>query len=305
MHYFKKLSANVPPNMLGIGFMLVSSVFAAAMHLIVKFIAADIHPFEIFFLRQSLALVLLAPIFMSIGFSALKTERLGMHLVRGVFMTAGGMAWFWALSLVPLAKVTALNLSAVLFTVLGAIIFLKEASEWKRWVALIFGFAGVVVIVRPGFEVISFGVILIIVTRLFPMGARLLSKLLTQTERTPTIIVYGALAMSVLSAFPAMIVWITPNLEQFGFILIISICGTLSQLCMVSAYKVGDLGAVEPFHFIRLIWAALFGYILFGEIPEIWVWVGAAMIILAVSYLAHGEARKKNPEAEQPGATTT
>ncbi len=285
--------------------MLVSSVCAAGMHVAVKFVALDIHPFELFFLRQSIALVLLAPIFINIGFAALYTERLGAHFMSGVFMTAGGMAWFWAISLVPLAKVTALNLSAVLFTVLCAIIFLKEASEWKRWAALIFGFAGVVVIVRPGYEVISFGVILVIVTRLFPMGARLLSKILSRTERTPTIVVYGALAMSVLSAIPAAIVWITPNLEQFGLIVLISIGGTLSQLAMVTAYKVGDIGAVEPFHFVRLIWAALFGFVIFGEIPEIWVWVGASMIILAVSYLAQGEARKPNPETEQPCVTTT
>ena len=301
MSVFKSL----PGNVQGMVFMLASSVFAAGMHVTVKYVALEIHPFEIFFLRQSIALVLLAPIFFNIGFAALKTERLGMHFMRGVFMTAGGMAWFWAISLVPLAKVTALNLSAVLFTVLAAIIFLKEASEWKRWAALIFGFIGVIVIVRPGYEIISFGVILVIVTRLFPAGARVLSKVLSRTERTPTIVVYGAVAMSVLSFIPAMMVWITPNLEQFFYIILVSIGGTLSQLSMVTAYKVGDIGAVEPFHFVRLIWAALFGFILFGEIPSIWVWIGASMIIAAVTYLAQGEARKKNPEAEQPGATTT
>jgi drug/metabolite transporter (DMT)-like permease len=301
MSVFKSL----PGNVQGMVFMLASSVFAAGMHVTVKYVALEIHPFEIFFLRQSIALVLLAPIFLNIGFAALKTERLGMHFMRGVFMTAGGMAWFWAISLVPLAKVTALNLSAVLFTVLAAIIFLKEASEWKRWAALIFGFIGVIVIVRPGYEIISFGVILVIVTRLFPAGARVLSKVLSRTERTPTIVVYGAVAMSVLSFIPAMMVWITPNLEQFFYIILVSIGGTLSQLSMVTAYKVGDIGAVEPFHFVRLIWAALFGFILFGEIPSIWVWIGASMIIAAVTYLAQGEARKKNPEAEQPGATTT
>ena len=301
MSVFKSL----PGNVQGMVFMLASSVFAAGMHVTVKYVALEIHPFEIFFLRQSIALVLLAPIFLNIGFAALKTERLGMHFMRGVFMTAGGMAWFWAISLVPLAKVTALNLSAVLFTVLAAIIFLKEASEWKRWAALIFGFIGVIVIVRPGYEIISFGVILVIVARLFPAGARVLSKVLSRTERTPTIVVYGAVAMSVLSFIPAMMVWITPNLEQFFYIILVSIGGTLSQLSMVTAYKVGDIGAVEPFHFVRLIWAALFGFILFGEIPSIWVWIGASMIIAAVTYLAQGEARKKNPEAEQPGATTT
>ena len=80
------------PNVLGMAFMLLSSVFAAGMHVMVKYIAQDVHPFEIFFLRQSIALVLLVPIFMNIGFSALKTDRLGTHFLRGACMTAGGMA---------------------------------------------------------------------------------------------------------------------------------------------------------------------------------------------------------------------
>ena len=219
-------------------------------------------------------------------------------------MPVGGMAWFWAISLVPLAKVTALNLSVLLFTILGAIIFLKEVSELKRWAALIFGFAGVMAIVRPGYEIISFGIILVLATRLFSAVARLLSKVLSKTEKTPTVVIYGTLTMAILSFIPAAVVWVTPNLYQFGLILIISICGTCSQLSMVHAYKLGDMGAVEPFHFVRLIWAALFGFILFGEIPSLWVWIGATMIIIAVSYLAHGEAKKRDPLVEQPGATS-
>ncbi len=280
-------------NIQGIALMLVSSVCAAGMHAAIKYIAFRIHPFEIFFLRQSIALFLLIPIFINIGFAALRTDRLTGHILRGACMTVGGMAWFWAISLVPLAKVTALNLSAVLFTILGAIIFLKEVSELKRWAALIFGFAGVVAIVRPGYEIISFGIILVLATRLFPAVARLLSKVLSKTEKH-----------QLLSSIPAAVVWVTPNLYQFGLILIISICGTCSQLSMVHAYKLGDMGAVEPFHFVRLIWAALFGFILFGEIPSLWVWIGAAMIIIAVSYLAHGEAKKRDPLVEQPGATS-
>ena len=284
--------------------MLVSSICAAGMHAAIKYIAFQIHPFEIFFLRQSIALFLLIPIFINIGFAALKTDRLTGHILRGACMTVGGMAWFWAISLVPLAKVTALNLSAVLFTILGAIIFLKEVSELKHWAALIFGFAGVVAIVRPGYEIISFGIILVLSTRLFPAVARLLSKVLSKTEKTPTVVIYGTLTMAILTSIPATVGWVTPNLYQFGLILIISICGTCSQLSMVHAYKLGDMGAVEPFHFVRLIWAALFGFILFGEIPSLWVWIGATMIIIAVSYLAHGKAKKRDPLAEQPGATS-
>ena len=282
----------VPANLQGIIFMLLSSICAAAMHALVKFVAFELHPLQIFCIRQWFAVIFLMPIFINIGFAELKSEKIGLHLARGVTMTVGGMAWFWALSLVPLAKVTALNLSAALFTVLGAILFLKESSEWRRWMVLIFGFIGVIVIIQPGSEVISFGVILIISTRLFPATSRIISKVLSQTDRTPTIVVYGALGMAILSLLPALIVWQAPDLRQLLFIGLIAIFGTLSQLAMVQAYKSGDMGAVEPIHFIRLIWAALFGFIIFGEVPGIWVWIGAVMIIIALSYLAKGEARK-------------
>ncbi|MBL6864642.1 MAG: DMT family transporter [Rhodospirillales bacterium] len=282
----------VPANLQGIAFMLLSSICAAAMHALVKFVAFELHPFQIFCIRQWFAVILLMPIFINIGFGTLKSEKIGLHMARGVTMTVGGMSWFWALSLVPLAKVTALNLSAALFTVLGAILFLKESSEWRRWMVLIFGFIGVIVIIQPGSEVISFGVILIISTRLFPATSRIISKVLSQTDRTPTIVVYGALGMAILSLLPALIVWQAPDLRQLLFIGLIAFFGTLSQLAMVQAYKAGDMGAVEPIHFIRLIWAALFGFIIFGEVPGIWVWIGAVMIIIALSYLAKGEARK-------------
>ena len=127
----------LPANLNGIAFMLLSSICAAAMHALVKYVAFDLHPFQIFCIRQWFAVILLIPVFINIGFEELKSDRIGLHLARGLTMTAGGIAWFWALSLVPLAKVTALNLSAALFTVLGAIIFLKETSEWRRWIVLI------------------------------------------------------------------------------------------------------------------------------------------------------------------------
>jgi drug/metabolite transporter (DMT)-like permease len=123
------------------------------------------------------------------------------------------MAWFLALSMLPLAKATALNMSAALFAVIGAALFLGERGEWRRWAVLLFGFAGVLVEVRPGVGMIGLGVILVLGSRVFTAAQKILAKKLSETERTPTIVAYTALTMSCLTIVPALYVWQTPDLE--------------------------------------------------------------------------------------------
>ena len=294
-----------PGNFQAIGLMILSTAFAAGMHATVKKVSVEIHPFEIFFLRQFVGFLVLLPWFFTVGIWALKTERLGLHITRGMMHTAGGLAWFFALSIAPLAKMTALNLSVALFVVLGAVLFMGEKSDPKRLVVLLFGFAGVLVIVRPGIDIISLGILLVLGSRIFTATGKLIAKALSRTEKSATVVAYTSATMAVLSLIPALMVWQTPNLEQLGWIGLLALFGTLGQLSMVQAYKLGDIGTVEPFSFLRLIWAGLFGFLFFAEVPGFWTMVGAVMIIGAVSYLARMEAGGiKKDTAVQHAATS-
>ena len=144
----QRLSAavvNVPPNVQGMFFMTLAAGIAASMHATVRHASAEIHPFELYFFRQVFAVIFLVPVFMKIGLVELKTVRVPFHISRGVVQALGGLTWFWALSILPLAKVTALNLSTALFAVLGAILILGEKPDRQRIFALLLGFSGVLV----------------------------------------------------------------------------------------------------------------------------------------------------------------
>ena len=132
---------------------------------------------------------------------------LDMMLMLSATAFTSGMAWFLALSMLPLAKATALNMSAALFAVIGAALFLGERGEWRRWAVLLFGFAGVLEIVRPGFELIELGVVLVLGNRVLTAAQKILAQKLSETERTPTIVAYTALTISVLTIIPALQVW--------------------------------------------------------------------------------------------------
>lgn len=292
----------IPSTVQGMLLMLLSTLFAVGMHTTVRFVSSDIHPLEIFFLRQLFAIVVLMPWIMRVGIYALKTQRPVMLSARGMIQACGGMSWFWALSLVPLAKATALSLSGALFTVLAAILVLGEKTKPSRWVALGFGFLGVLVIVRPGIEFVGFGVILLLGSRIFPVAHKLMAKVLTRTESSSTIVIYGTIGAAVMSAIPAFIVWETPSLELLAWILLLAGFGTLGQLCMMQAYKLADMGAVEPLSFMRLVWAALLGFIVFVELPTGWELAGGLMIILAVTYLARTEAKEKTSLKSMTGS---
>lgn len=287
------MRAAIPGNVQGMVLMVVGAGFATTMHVTVKFLADELHPFEINFLRHAIGLALLIPWFMRVGFGTLRTGRPTMFALRGVVMAGSSLAWFMALSLAPLAKLTALNLSASLFAVLGAIIFLGEKPRLRRWIAIGVGFAGVLVIVRPGIEYVGLGVILVLVSRVFGVASKLMAKSLTRTESSATIVAYGAVSVALISAIPAALEWTTPTLEQVGWIVFMAAMGTAAQVMLIHAYKLGDLGAVEPLMFTRLIWAALFGFILFAEVPSLWTWLGGILIVLAVTYLARGEVKEE------------
>ena len=280
--------------------MLVASALAAGMHAAVRRVSAEIHPFEIFFVRQFVSVALLIPWFLGVGFANLKTSRAGLRITRGAIHTVSGMSLFFALSITPLAKLTALNMSVSLFTVVGAILFLREKSDRRRWAVLLIGFAGVIIIVQPGYEVIGLGVILVLSSRIFAATGKLLAKTLSKTENTATIVAYTATTIMVLSLIPTLFVWKTPNLEQFVWLALMGGLGTMSQITIVQAYKLGDVGAVEPISFFRLIWAAVFGFVFFAEVPSLWMWAGAAIIIAAVTYLARSEVKSARDDDVAP-----
>ena len=276
----------VPPTLRGVGLIIAVTFVVIVMHTLIRRLATELHPFEIAFFRTFFGLPVLIPWFMRYGVGVLRTNRLPLYFVRAVINTAAMLMFFTALTLSPLATVNAMGFTAPLFAALIAMAFLGEASTFHRWRALVLGFAGAMVILRPGLVTLETGVVLALISSAmwgFVLG---LIKILSRTDTPVTIAAYMVLLMSPLTLIPALFVWQWPTWGQLGWLLVIGMSGTLSHMGLAQALREADAAVVMPFDFFKLIWAALLGFWLFGELPDAFTWLGGIMIFTGATYVA-------------------
>lgn len=265
--------------------MVISSGFFSGQHGVVRFLAPDIHPFELVFFRNLFGFAVFIPWLIRNGFGAMGTQRLGTHALRACANMGSLMAFFTALGLMQLADAAALFLSVPLFVCFGAIVFMGENVGPARWIALAIGGVGALLIIRPGFEVVGLGTILVLVAALFAASTRLLAKSLSRTDSPAAIVAYVTLLMLPVTLIPAAFVWTWPSPAQIPWLIAIGAFGSFGQLATVKAYSLVDVSFAEPMVFTRLLWAAAIGYFAFSEMPGLWIWIGGAVIVLATTIL--------------------
>lgn len=289
--------------MRGIVLMVVATLSFSAMHTAIKYVSSTgLHPFEIAFFRNFFGLLALSPFFFRHGLAPLKTNRFGLHFGRVALNIGSMLAFFYAISITPLAEVIALSFAAPIFATFLAIVLLREVVGIARWGAILMGFAGTVVILRPGFEEITLGPILALLAAMTWGSAVIIIKSLSRTDSSVTITLYMVLLMTPLSLVPAVFVWEWPTWHQLFFLVLVGGFGTLGHLSMTQAIKLAPTNAVMPIDFVRLIWVAIIGYFIFGEVPDIFIWVGGAMIFASGLWIAHSEneIRKSGKSAKGP-----
>ncbi len=283
------------PNVRGILLAVINGLLLAIASAIGKQVTQELPPFEVAFLRSVFMFVFMVPWLMRVGFSQLRTSRIDLHLTRAVISSVAILLWFWALQTVPLADIAALEFLSPLWVLAGAILFLGEKSRLWRWAALGVGFAGTMVILRPGFVEISLGAMAVILSTLCFASNRLMSKFLLRTESPTTVIAWRTGLLVVFMAPPALIVWQWPSLTAWGWILLLGFVGAVNQFANTWAFKLADFGAIEPVSFLRLVWAALLGLAIFSEIPSIFTLLGGTIVIASVIYVARRERREASP----------
>jgi drug/metabolite transporter (DMT)-like permease len=282
--------------------MSLSVGILACLDAIVKIVNAQgMHPFEIVFFRNVFGLVALLPFFIRVGFKELKTQRPMYHICRGSMHAAAMMTWFWVITVMPLADATALSFIMPIFASIGAIIFMNERSILMRWVSIGIGLLGMLLILRPGFKEIDFGTWVILCGAIFTAISKLMAKSLTRSERPSTIVAYMSLTLTFISFVPAVFVWTWPTLEIWLWLVAAGSIGSLAHIIQAQSFKEGDVTLVEPAGFLRLIWAAAVGYIIFGEVPQIWSWIGAIIIMIGVILLLRSEAKNEISAFKMPG----
>jgi drug/metabolite transporter (DMT)-like permease len=273
----------------GILLMLASTLMFAGMHATIRTVSVELHPFEIAFFRNLFGFLVVVPWLMRYGVGPLRTSRPGLHLLRGAFNVVAMLSFFTALTIAPLAEVTALNFAAPIFATLLAIPIFHEVVRLRRWSAILIGFAGVVIILRPGFAEISSGQLLALLAAVTWACALLVIKRLGETDSSVTIIAWMALMMIPASFVPALFVWQTPSLTALGWLVLIGLLGNGGQLAMTEAMKQADTSVVLPIDFFKLIWVAALGYVLFAEMPDVFTWIGGAVIFTSTAYIAYRE----------------
>jgi len=291
----------IPAPLRGVFFMLVSTLLFTGMQVTVRHVSEDLHPFEVAFFRNFFGLLVVAPLLFRFGFGILRTPKLKLHALRGGLQTGGMMLFFTALTLAPLAQNVALSFTAPLFTTVLAIVILRERAGWRRWAALIAGFVGAWIVIRPGLEVVNTGALLVILSSCVWAGSMIIIKILSRTESSLTITLYMGLFMAPLSLIPALFVWQWPGGEALIFLVLVGAFGGFGHLALAQAFKESDATAVLPFDFMRLIWASALGFLVFAEVPDVWTWIGGAVIFSSTVYIAFRETRlKKDGTAVRP-----
>jgi len=224
------------------------------------------------------------------GITGLGTRSLRMHAFRGVFHFGGYALWYEAVVWLPLATMAALGFTGPIFVTLGAVLFLGETVRARRWVAVVIGFAGMLVIVRPGLEPMNPGVWMMLASVPLIAGSNLLAKAVSSRDR-PSVVVFWQSVVAAICFTPfGLWFWQTPTGPQLLLFAAAGMFGTLGYFFITWSYRLLDISALQPITFLGIVWAALMDVAVWGKTSDLWTFVGAAIIVAATSYIAHREA---------------
>jgi drug/metabolite transporter (DMT)-like permease len=224
-------------------------------------------------------------------FAPLKTSKLHLHALRGITNSASMLMFFSALAFTPLAQATALAYTSPLFVTIGAALVLGETLRIRRITALACGFLGMLLVLRPGMIEIGTGPLLVIGSAVLWAVAMIDIKILSRTDSSLTIAAYMVVFLTPVTFIAALFVWQWPTLGQLGWLVLVAAFGTVGHLLFNEAFRHADATVLMPLDFTKLIWASLIGFFAFGQIPDLWTWIGGAVIFTSATYISYREHR--------------
>ena len=274
--------------------MVATGVQFTVMNALLKRLSHELDPWMVGWLRYSLGALIMLPMVLRLGTAALWPRLPVLHFGRGATHALGLLLWFAALPMTTLAELTAIGFSAPLFVCVGAVLFLGERMSAARWSAVLMGFGGVLLTVQPwqgGFGGISTGMLLLLGAAPAFATSLLISKALTRQDRPDVIVLWQHLWVGVLLLPLAVAGWTSPTAGQWVLLVLCAMLGTSAHYCNMRAISVADISAVQSVKFLDLVWAALLGVALFGNMPAAWTVAGGVLILFSTLWLARREAR--------------
>jgi drug/metabolite transporter (DMT)-like permease len=279
-------------NTRGALWMIASGIGFSVMAVGIKLLGHRLENFQIGFFRVVIGFLAILPFVIgSGGLARLRTHHAGVHLVRAVFGLIAMYCSYYAIARMPLADYTGLSFTKPLFATLLAIAILGETVRWRRWTATFAGFLGVIIMVRPGAGTMQPAALAALTDSFSIAFLVTLVKRLPASETPLTMLFYFGLFATVLSLGPAIYAWQWPTAFEWLLLIGVGVLGALAQMFWIRAFRAGDASAVAPFDYLRLPMAATIGFVGFSELPTIWTFIGAAVIVASTLYIAHREAQ--------------
>jgi drug/metabolite transporter (DMT)-like permease len=287
-----RLSALSPPVQAAL-WMILSALFFSAGAAAVRYLSAELHFIEISFFRSLFGLAVMLPWFVRFGLGGLRTKHQANYFARGVCSTIAMFLWFGGLSLVPIAEATAISFTTPFMVTIAAVLFLHESMRSHRWIGLVIGFLGTLVIVRPGFTEVNWGMLTVLAAGIFIAASVMNIKIVARDDSPDAVAVYQCLYMLPMTLLPAIFVWSWPSLEGWAWAIAVGVCSTYGQRTYTRALALADASAVTPLDFLRLPFSVGLGFVMFGELPDVWTLVGGLVIFAASAYVGRAEAAQR------------
>ena len=282
-------------NMQGISLALMATALFAIAAAMSKVAAAEYHVLQILFIRQIIVFLSVLPTVVKTFPNNLKTNHLGLHSLRLIGAFAALATGIWAVSVLPLTTATVLAFSQVFFVTLLALWFLKEPVGLARISAVLLGFIGVIIVMRPSVDGVLHAHSLIAITGAFGAAIAVTCvRKLSQSDSTTTLLTYQAIFVGLIAGIPMLWLWVTPTWSDLLLMVGIGLIATIAQWLGIMALRAGEASVIGSIEYLKLIYAALLGYLLFSEIPDFYTIIGATIIITSALYTVHREARHKN-----------
>ena len=279
-----------PDNMRGLLLMGLGFFMFAASDVQVKLLAGELHPVQIVWTRQLGLLCIVGFMLATHGTSILATKKPGWQIVRGALAVLSASTFIYALRHVELADAVAVTFVAPFIVTIFSALLLKEPVGLRRLTAVTIGFVGTLIVIRPGMGVVHPTLMLVLFSATAFALRQILSRHLAATDKTPTTVAYTAIASVLLLSLPLPFFWTTPeSTRQIMLLAGMAVCAALGEFLVIKALEIAHASVIAPIHYTLIIWATMYGWLVFGQLPDQWTWLGAAIIVATGLYIMNRE----------------
>ena len=277
---------------------MLASILFSLMALLIKLLGQHLHVTQILFLRQLGMVVMVLPAIMRHFPGSLRSNRPGLQILRMCFAIIAMLGGFSAVIHLPMADATAIFFAKSFFMTIFAVMFLSEVVGVYRWSAVVIGFIGVMIMLQPGTTEFSIYSLASLAGAAGAAAVMIILRILSHKDSADTIMTWSALGIGMAMAIPGIYYWKTPTLFEWGLLAILAVVSYFGQRCNIFAYKHGEASLLASLDYVRLLWATLFGFLVFGHFPGLATWVGASVVITAAIFTIYREARRGRKRVE-------